>query len=46
MFSKSTAAELQNLGTINFPKQQILAASELKESADNNFRFDENGRKF
>ena len=29
-----------------FPKQQILDSSKLKESADNNFKFDKNGRKF
>ena len=29
-----------------FPKQQILDASKLKAFADDNFKFDENGRKF
>ena len=29
-----------------FPKQQILDSSKLKEFADNNFKFDENGRNF
>ena len=29
-----------------FPKRQILDASKLKEYADDNFKFDENGRKF
>ena len=29
-----------------FPKGQILDWSKLKEFADNNFKFDENGRKF
>ena len=29
-----------------FPKQQILDSSKLKEFADDNFRLDENGRKF
>ena len=29
-----------------FPKQQILDCSKLKEFADENFKFDENGRKF
>ena len=29
-----------------FPKQIILDASKLKEFADDNFKFDENGRKF
>ena len=29
-----------------FPEQQILDSSKLKEFADSNFNFDENGRKF
>ena len=29
-----------------FPKRQILDSSKLKEFADDNFKFDENGRKF
>ena len=29
-----------------FPKRQILDSSNLKESADDNFEFDETGRKF
>ena len=29
-----------------FPKRQILDASKLKEFPDDNFKFDENGRKF
>ena len=29
----------------HFPKQQILDPSKLKEFADNNSKFDENGRK-
>ena len=28
-----------------FPKRQILDPSKLKEFADDNFKFDENGRK-
>ena len=28
-----------------FPKQQILDSSKLKEFAEDNFKFDENGRK-
>ena len=28
-----------------FPKQQILNSSKMKEFADDNFKFDENGRK-
>ena len=31
--------------TLLFPKPQILDCSKLKEFADNNFKFDENGRK-
>ena len=47
--------ELQHLTNISklflssltlFPKQQILDSSKLKEFADDNFRFDENGRMF
>ena len=29
-----------------FPKRQILDSSRLKELADDNIKFDENGRKF
>ena len=29
-----------------FPQRQILEVSRLKEFADDNFKFDENGRKF
>ena len=29
-----------------FPKQQLLDSSKLKEFADDNFEYDENGRKF
>ena len=29
-----------------FPKRQILDSSKLKEFADDNFKFDENGSKF
>ena len=29
-----------------FPKRQVLDSSKLKEFADDNFRFDETGRKF
>ena len=29
-----------------FPKRQILDSSKMKEFADDNFKFDENGRKF
>ena len=30
----------------NFPKQQILDSSKTKEFTDDNYNFDENGRKF
>ena len=30
----------------SIPKRQILDSSKLKEFADDNFRFDKNGRKF
>ena len=33
-------------GVLTFPKQQILDTSKLKEVADDNFKFDENGEKF
>ena len=32
--------------TKRFPKRQILGASKLKEFADDNFKFEENSRKF
>ena len=32
--------------SLPFPKRQILDSSKLKEFADDNFEFDENGRKF
>ena len=31
---------------LTLPKQQILNSSKLKEFADNNFKFDKNGRNF
>ena len=31
---------------LTFPKRQISNSSNLKESADDNFKFGENGRKF
>ena len=34
------------LGLLPFPKKQTLDSSNLKEFADNNFRFDEKGRQF
>ena len=39
--------EVPNLGRSQpFPKLQILDSSKRKEVADDNFKFDENGRKF
>ena len=37
---------LLNLRLVVFPQRQILESSKLKEFADNNFKVDENGRKF
>ena len=34
------------LMALTFPKRQISDSSKLKEFADDNFKFDENGRKF
>ena len=34
-----------SINILNLSQQQILDSSELKEFADNNFKFDENGRK-
>ena len=42
--NKSTSRE--NISIKPFPKQQNLDPSKLKEFADNNFKFNENGRKF
>ena len=36
----------QCLFLLPFPKRQILDSFKLKEFADDNFRFDENGKKF
>ena len=35
-----------NVNTEPFPKQQVLDSPKLKELADDNFKFDENCRKF
>ena len=37
---------LQESAFNSFPKRQILDATKLKEFADDNFKFDENGTKF
>ena len=39
-------SDLINISSQPFPKRQILDPSKLKEFADSNFKFDENGRKF
>ena len=43
---KALICRQQIKGCFTFPKQQILDSSKLKEFADDNFKFDENGRKF
>ena len=39
-------AELKGFICLPFPKRQILDPSNAKDFADDNFKFDENGRKF
>ena len=36
----------KNADNLSFPKQQILDSCKLKDFPDDNFEFDENGRKF
>ena len=43
-FSIRTSTKLSRLFNI-FPKRRVLDTSKLKEFADDNFKFDENGRK-
>ena len=45
IFILSSASSTQFIIHYPFPKQQILDPSELKEFADDNSKFDENGRK-
>ena len=40
------SSDLINISSKPFPKQRILDPWKLKECADDNFKFDENGRKF
>ena len=40
------SSDLINISSQPFPKRRILDPSKLKEFADGNFKFDENGRKF
>ena len=39
------SSDLINISSQPFPKRQIKDPSKLKEFADDNFKFDENGRK-
>ena len=41
-----SAVKKREIACQPFPKRQILDSSKLKEFADHNFNFDENGRKF
>ena len=34
------------VNTLTIPKRQIIDSSKLKDFADDNFKYDENGRKF
>ena len=47
MFIKAFQSQVPSLDANDFffPKRQILESSELKEFADHNFKFVENGRK-
>ena len=40
------SSDLINISSKPFPKQRILDTSKLKDFADNNFKFEEIGRKF
>ena len=42
----STLFSVPHILVSPYPKGQILDFSEIKEFADDNFKFDENGRKF
>ena len=42
LYDLSTPSDLYR----RFPRRQILDSSNLKEFADDNFKFDENGRRF
>ena len=43
---KSRVGKGENTGMLTFPKRQILDSSKLREFADNNSKFEENGGKF
>ena len=45
-FSHNVIERPLPMGPLPFPKRQILDSSKLKEFANDNFKFDENGRKF
>ena len=40
------SSDLINISSKPFPKQQILDPSKLKEFADDDFKFEDTGRKF
>ena len=40
------SSDMINISSQPFPKQRISHPSELKEFANDNLKFDENGRKF
>ena len=40
------SSDLINISSLPFPKWRILDPSKLKQYADDNFKFDENGKKF
>ena len=42
----NNSSDLINISSLPFPKGRILDPSKLKQFANDNFKFDENGRKF
>ena len=40
------SSDLIDISSLPFPKRRILDPSKLKQFVDDNFKFDENGRKF
>ena len=45
-FCSVLSTDLPLISSHSFPKRQIFDSSKLKEFADDNFRFNENGTKF
>ena len=45
-FPQSAFHASTDIHVLTFPQRQILDSSKLKECADDNFKFDENGRMF